>query len=380
MKKFSFFSVLAITVILLSSIDSFFGNDPVLPSTPYTYTFPMLPSHLDTLGYGVVEDTILTFINDEVATLGRVLFYDELLSTSEDISCGTCHLQEFSFADSLTFSHGVSTNTARNSLQLNDLGWSNNSTFFWDMKLSSSQGPFDTLLSSAIQLPLADPNEIGVLDVNAMIQKMQATTYYPGLFSDAYGSSTITEPLILEALTHFISSMVTFDTKFDQSFDPGSGVTLTVEEENGRAIFQTDCQICHADGLGFLSAGGPLQAPMPFLYDNGMKRDSADRGAGEWMTGGNFDWMYKIPTLRNIELTGPYMHDGRFVTLDEVIEHYSDSIVSTSQWIGSPGFQYTNTEKERIVGIPQNINLIRIINTRQVVGSIPRAFYGIGGI
>lgn len=346
MKKYFIFSLLAISVMLLSSLHYFGGNDPILPATPYSYEVPHIPDHLEITQYGSTEDTTLTFVDDYVSTLGRVLFYDELLSASEDISCGTCHLQKFSFADSLTFSHGVTSSTARNSLQLNDLGWTNHSMYFWDMKIGSPFGPFDTLLASAIKLPLEDPNEIGVTDVNAMIQKMSLTNYYPTLFYDAFGSSTITEPLIIEALTQFICSMVTFDSKFDQSKVPGSPISLSIEEFEGQLIFQRDCEFCHAEGLSGLTAGGPITGVFP-LYDNGIKRDTSDLGAGEWGTG--FEFLYKIPTLRNIEMTGPYMHDGRFTTLQQVINHYSDSVVSTSQWIPSPGFQYTGTQKNQLL-------------------------------
>ncbi len=346
MKKYLIFTFIALGVMLLSSLHYFNGGDPILPATPYSYEIDLLPDHLDSTNYGVTSDTILSFVDDRIATLGRVLFYDELLSATEDISCGTCHLQQFSFADSLTFSHGVNSSTARNSLQLNDLGWSNQTTFFWDMKISSPTPLLDTLLASAIKLPLTDPNEIGVSDVNVMIQKMNSTTYYPGLFSDAFGSPTITEPLITEALSNFISSMVTFDSKFDQSSTLGSSVTLTTQEANGKLLFETDCQICHADGSNFFTDGGPTHAPLP-VYDNGMERDSSDLGAGEWLPG--FEYQYKIPTLRNIEVTGPYMHDGRFTTLEEVINHYSDSVIVASQWIISPGFGYTQTEKDELV-------------------------------
>jgi len=337
--------VIASSIVFLSS-NSYLTGDPVLPGIPYSYTVNSIPDHLEQTQYGETPDTILTFVDNYKATLGRVLFYDEILSASGDISCGTCHLQEFSFADSLGFSHGVSSSTARNSLQLNDLGWTNNTTYFWDMKLFSTMGRFDTLLENAIQLPLADPNEIGVSDINAMVQKMNMTTYYPGLFYDAYGSSTITEAKVLEALSHFICSMVSFDSKFDQAHDHSTGVYLTTSELNGKTLFERDCQFCHGDGFSFLTAGGPM-AVFVQLHNNGMEQDTADRGLGEWSSG--MDFLYKIPTLRNIEVTGPYMHNAKFSTLEEVVEHYSDSIRPTSAWIPSPGFGYTQTEKDDLV-------------------------------
>jgi len=134
MKKYIYFLVLVKAVLFLSS-NHFLGGDPVLPPTPYSYNIPSTPDHLDSTGFGIVEDTVLSFIDDNTATLGRVLFYDELLSANGDIACATCHIQEFPFGDTLAFSHGISAPTARNSMHLDDLGWTNNSTYFWDMRL-----------------------------------------------------------------------------------------------------------------------------------------------------------------------------------------------------------------------------------------------------
>jgi|GEM_PF-6269372 len=110
---------------------------------------------------------------------------------------------------------------------------------------------------------------------------MLTTNYYKNLFDNAYGSPVINEALILKALSHFICSMVSFDSKYDQSQDPSTGVNLTASELNGMAIFEQSCSVCHTDGVNLYLQGGPTYAFIK-SFDNGMARDSSDLGAGEW--------------------------------------------------------------------------------------------------
>ncbi len=341
MMKYLLSLCICMSVLLLSSnsmLFDFTGTDPDLPNIPFDYEIDSFPSHLDTTEWGTNDPTVFDFITNDGATLGRVLFYDEKLSASNDMACGTCHLQEFSFADDLVLSEGVTQNTRRNSLQLNDLGWTNNTGFFWDVSQQD--------LHSTIVLPLTDPNEIGLTDINALIAKLNATSYYPDLFYNAFGSSAISEQLIVEALAQFISSITSFNTKFDQSHDPNSGVSLTQSELNGKILFEEQCSVCHTDGSSFLFEIGI--AGFTYPYNNGLTQDSSDLGAGEWDPVLNF--LFKPPTLRNIALTGPYMHDGRFATLVDVIDHYSDEAVETS-WSSIPtgGFGFSQQEKDDLL-------------------------------
>ncbi len=330
------------------------NEGPKLPSTPFNYKDIEIPDHIsnpsadDTLGYGStgINHARVLDIEDDVATLGRVLFYDVKLSALEDISCGSCHDQKLSFADSKSFSEGVISPTKRNSMHLNDLFWSNKEHFLWDMK--------ETDLHEMIRLPLKDENEIGA-NLTDIIEKLSETNYYPELFQNAYNTSIITEDKIINALVHFISSMVTFESKFDkEASNDFEGFTDT--EKLGLNLFSENCTSCHSQGghdphgmfpNGFDFNGESPLFFFPDIFNNGLPEDPDDIGAG--VLDPFFNHLFKIPTLRNIELTAPYMHDGRFNSLDEVIEHYSSEVIE-NKWtengfIPAGGFQFTEEEK-----------------------------------
>lgn len=336
------------------------NDSPVLPNEPFTYDDVIIPDHLltpeeDTIttGYGSsgVDPNTLDFLENDKATLGRVLFYDEKLSALENISCASCHDQSLSFTENKSFSEGVSSLTKRNSMHLNDIGWTNREGFFWDMK--------GTDLHEMIALPLKDENEIGANMADVRL-KLSDTYYYPQLFELAYGDQSITEDRIVESLVHFISSMTTFNSKFDQNSANGFA-DFSESEMKGADIFAVNCGVCHTQG-DILSAifvvdeneeeefflnMTPFEV-IPFFFNNGLPADEDDKGVGEWNENG-FDNLFKLPSLRNIELTAPYMHDGRFSNLDEVIDHYSEDVVENDWSVGlipEGGFKFSQTEKE----------------------------------
>lgn len=358
-KSFAFFSIIAGLVLVLSSntnkISTFVlmivADTPTLPATPFEYSDIPFPDHIfneensDTIiGYragGRLDSLVFDFIEDDIATLGRVLFYDKKLSALEDISCGTCHIQELSFTETKRFSDGISSPTKRNSMHLNDLAWSNADGFSWIMK--------EDELSSMILLPLTDENEIGA-NIEDVRIKLDNTLYYPDLFTKAYGTSDITEEKIVDALVHFISSMTTFNSRFDQELKAGF-TGFTENEQLGMEIFANKCATCHTQGAHSffgeeIFIDGSIVEIFPFFFNNGLEADPNDIGVGEWLPG--FENLFKVPSLRNIELTGPYMHDGQFTTLDEVIDHYSDGVVQnewTEFFIPNDGFHFSQVEK-----------------------------------
>ena len=352
----SFFFLACLTFLISSAniyqsksfIFTFLNEEPALPEIPYEYSDINFPDHISinsaTTGYyGSIDTTILDFIDDDISTLGRVLFYDEKLSALENMSCASCHKQEFSFAENVDFSEGISTLTTRNSLQLNDLGWSNNDGFFWDMEFSN--------MEDMISIPFKDENEIGA-NMAEVSTKMLATEYYPELFEKAFGDIDITEERIIDALTNFISSMVTFNSRFDDEANIDfQGFT---EEENlGKDLFTVNCATCHIEGsqntfFTNFDNSNQIVFQRPFLFSNGLEADPEDLGVGDWMNG--FSGLYKLPTMRNIEITAPYMHDGSLETLDEVIDFYSEDVVF-NDWnslIPEGGFQFTPVEKDAL--------------------------------
>lgn len=338
------------------------GEAPMLPATPYDYENINMPRHVKSTnpgtGYGTGEviKTSFDFIDDDIATLGRVLFYDKKLSALENISCGSCHAQQFSFADNASFSEGVNNLTKRNSMQLNDIGWTDNNSFFWDMSESN--------LHEMITLPLKDENEIGV-DINEVTIKLSETDYYPELFTKAFESPEVDESKIIEALVHFMSSMTTFNSRFDQQAEKDF-IGYTSAERNGKNLFATACGNCHAQGSATKDDLSSLEiiSLNPSHFTNGLPilDNEDDIGAGSWAPG--YERLFKVPTLRNIDLTGPYMHDGRFVTLEEVIDHYSEGVES-NEWqtiIPEGGFGFTDAEKNNLLAFLKTLTDKSFIN------------------
>ncbi len=361
--KLLLFSALGLCVFLLSNFkihtNSFIftvvNEEPELPEVPFSYEDVEFPEHLlsteiDTLdpGYrsGGVDTLAFELLENDVATLGRVLFYDKKLSALENISCASCHRQSLSFAENKPFSEGISAPTRRNSMHLNDIAWTNNEDFFWDMS--------QTDLTEMISLPLTDENEIGA-NMDEISVKLGLTNYYPELFENAFGDQEINEGRIVDALVNFISSMTTFNSRFDQ--EAANGFEGFTQQENlGKELFSINCSTCHSQGRhADIFIDFPMDPEtstlefMPFLFNNGLPEDPDDHGAGEWNPA--FSNLFKLPTLRNIELTAPYMHDGRFSSLEEVVNFYSKES-ETNEWsifIPDGGFQFSDQEEKALV-------------------------------
>ena len=376
MKKLFTLSTFALaSIFLLSNFSSITHNNgqfiftlvdnvPVLPSTPYNYSDIDLPDHLTRpdidFGYGgSIDSTFIEELNDDVATLGRVLFYDKKLSALENISCASCHNQASSFADNVAFSEGVNTDTKRNSMQLNDIGWTDNHSFFWDMSQND--------IREMIRLPLKDENEIGA-DMDEIAIKLESTPYYTDLFLKAFNSSLITEDKIVEDIVQFMESMTTFNSRFDQLADDNlNGITEL--ESFGLELFSSFCSECHSEGnqlsiFGLEEQGIAMVEVAPFLFNNGLPPNEDDLGVGEWNVGSGLDHLFKAPTLRNIELTGPYMHDGSLETLEDVINFYSEESME-NEWsfiIPDGGFQFSVEEKEALLAFLKTLTDHTFIN------------------
>lgn len=253
---------------------------PVLPSTPYNYVG-----------------------NDNVATLGRVIFYDKNLSLSNTISCGSCHKQQFAFSDNKQFSRGLYNGfTSRNSSAiLNSQGHNK----FWDGRA----GNFDT----AVFMPVMNHLEMDIFNLNLLPQKFSNLPYYPDLFFKAFGTKEINISFIREALATFAENLDSYSNKNDQN-------SLNVFEMQGKGIFngKARCYSCHngSDFNGYQTS-----------YENiGLDINYSDNGRGN-ITKNTGDYgKFAVPTLRNIALTAPYMHDGRYKTLREVIDHYDKGV------------------------------------------------------
>jgi len=302
-----------------------------LPETPFDYASLNLPSHFTTNAGGPLPTSVNgtdntpanNAITNDGATLGRVLFYDKKLSINGTIACASCHKQDKGFSDDATLSLGFNGGTTgRHSMTLINARFYQRGRFFWDERA--------TTLEEQVLMPFQDPVEMG-MTLEQVVSKVQEQTYYPELFQKAFGSTEITSDKISKALAQFIRSIVSYSSKYDQGramvANPGANFpNFTTEENTGKNIFfQTipngggACFGCHTTEA-FISAN-------PGPQNNGLDAASTtDLGAGAVFNNPIFVGRFKTTSLRNIELTAPYMHDGRFATLEEVVEHYNSGI------------------------------------------------------
>ena len=352
MKKIIVISLLILSISYLSCKKDTYpsGGGTVyldLPSTPYTY----------------YSKTIDSF--NKVATLGRVLFYEGKLSVNNAVSCGSCHKQEFAFADNVALSKGFEDRlTKRNSPPIQNLlgfgfkgtpSFFANTNLFWDGRENNIQ--------SLIVRPISNHVEMGMEDLTQLPLKLATVSYYAQLFTNAYGSSEITTDKISNAIATFISSISATNSRFDQAmFQTDSAgflisrtnmSVLTQQEQIGYSLFMTkyNCGNCHHiitnsynDSETFIDAG--LDASYTDLGRGTITQNSADNGK------------FKVPSLHNVALTAPYMHDGRFATLEEVIDHYSTGLQSSpnlsvfltdSSKHNARQMNISSTEKEALV-------------------------------
>ena len=276
-----------------------------LPSTTYDY------KALNVADNFRVDTPKLDYVTNDGATLGRVLFYDRKLSVNNKVACSSCHHQELAFSDGKVQSEGFTDQkTRRNAMTI--VNTLNESTFFWDSR--------STDLTDMVLMPVRDHVEMGLEELGDLETKLKATSYYPELFNAAFGSNEINQDKIADALEQFLNSMVTANSRFDEGQSSGNFDNFNQDQIAGLNLFWGDamCGSCHA-GTDFRGSWGEDWANI------GLDMVYTDNGLGETQ-GTASNGVFKVPSLRNIELTAPYMHDGRFQTLEEVVEHYSDNI------------------------------------------------------
>ena len=236
--------------------------------------------------------------------LGRKLFYDPILSRDNTISCASCHLQATGFTHvDHELSHGIDGKIGtRNSLALMNLAWSKD--FMWD-------GGVNNLEVQPLN-PITSPLEMDET-LEHVVQKLQESANYPELFKKAFGSSKITGQYTLKALSQFVVMLKSSNAKYDKVVRKEA--VFTEQEQKGYDLFKNHCASCHQE---------PLFTSDKFEY-NGLSIDLTLNDFGRMkMTQKKEDSLrFKVPTLRNIQFTFPYMHDGRFKTLMEVIKHYN---------------------------------------------------------
>lgn len=267
--------------------------------------------------------------NNNKATLGRVLFYDKKLSFDRNVSCGSCHKPERAFSDDKQFSEGVdNVITKRNSLALATT-----------LSFKISYNPFDPGLSrakfswddSAADLPqqvknaFRKENEMNI-DDEEIVNRINESPYYTVLFTKAFGDAEVNSDRIAESITTFIDAISSINSKFDQGLEASPRFSaekdfynFTEEENRGKTLYNANCASCHTDKHNFT---------VKATANNGLDMEYEDKGIGGRLNDAALFGVFKIPFLRNIELTAPYMHDGRFETLEQVVDHYSNGVMN----------------------------------------------------
>ena len=250
-------------------------------------------------------------LTEEGIYLGRKLFYDPILSGDNTISCASCHVQSAAFVDpAAQFSVGINGAVGtRNAMPLFNLAWGPG--FFWDGGAKN--------LESQVLGPITNPVEMHE-NLDDAINELKAHPEYPYLFFKAFGSNSVTTANLMRAIAQFERTLISANSKYDRYIK--GQTTLTDQELNGLNLFtdmnKGDCNHCHALG-GLFTDFGFRNTGLDFEYaDQGrylITLNEADKGK------------FKTPSLRNIALTAPYMHDGRFATLMECIQHYNTGFV-----------------------------------------------------
>ena len=325
---------------------SIWGSEINLPQEPYNYSNPSLPNFF---ANQFIQKSDNTPVDNPTtnwgATLGRVLFYDKKLSVNNTISCSSCHIQKFGFSDTAKLSKGFNGgSTKRHSMGLTNAMFYFEKKFFWDERANT--------LEDQVLMPIQDPVEMG-MQLDSLVQKLKNIDYYPGLFYKAFGSNVIDSTKIARALAQFVRSMVSYRSPFDE------GMSLVMDrlddfpnfdssENRGKRIFfkpaTINCSGCHTTEV-FIG---------DVARNNGISFTNMDYGVGG-ISGNTLDnFTFKTPSLKNIALRPPYMHDGRFSSLEQVIDHYSSGITNSTNLdphfriAGGGVFQFNFTIQEKI--------------------------------
>ncbi len=256
-------------------------------------------------------------LTEEGILLGRALFYDPILSRDNSISCASCHSPYNAFAHTdHDLSHGIDDSIGlRNAPALFNLAW---------QKSFMHDGAVNHLDMQALA-PISEPSEMDESIAN-VVQKIKGTELYPKLFKDAYGDDEITGERVLKALSQFQLTLVSATSKYDK-VQKGEA-EFTEQELSGYAVFKTHCSACHTE---------PLFTNNEFK-NNGLPVDTTlnDWGRMRITNKASDSLLFKVPSLRNLSFTYPYMHDGRFRKLNQVIKHYTDNGI----------VEYSNISKE----------------------------------
>lgn len=280
--------------------------------------------------------------------LGRKLFYDPMLSVDNTISCASCHKQEYAFADGgNALSIGINgLRGRRNSPAIFNMAW--NTSFMWDGGVNHIE-----VMPLA---PLTNRAEMGET-INHIIEKLNNDKEYPTLFKNVFKREPIDAQQMFYALAQFMGNLVSAGSKYDK-FVTGKEV-LTNDENDGYYLYKKNCASCHTEPLFTSYSFENNGLDTVYTSDSGRYRIALNPD----------DWgKFKVPSLRNVAVTGPYMHDGRFKTLEDVLAHYTDGVLQTATLSpllvknGKPGLALTEEEQRKIIAFLHTLTDYELIN------------------
>ena len=287
-----------------------------LPDPAYRYAAVELPAHFNRPGRSDDNTPPDNPLTDGGAALGRVLFYDQRLSSNGTVSCASCHVQEHAFGDPRPLSQGVhGVLTDRRAMPLVNLRYYQRARFFWDERAGN--------LEEMVLLPIQSRIEMGQ-DLETVVALLTEDGTYPRLFERAFGDRQVTEQRIGKALAQFVRALVSYQSAYDEGRARARSAhddfeNFTLQENRGKALFMRNCSNCHLkdDNEHFF---------VPTPANTGLRGTdpSADGGVGDVTLRAADLGSFKAPSLRNVEVTAPYGHDGRFATLETLMDHYSD--------------------------------------------------------
>ncbi|WP_353723081.1 cytochrome c peroxidase [Dyadobacter sp. 676] len=334
------------------------GTDEPEPRPPGSSPTPLQwtkPSYFPDPVYDLSRNPLTV----EGVELGKFLFYDGILSRTDNIGCGTCHQQQAAFTHhGHDLSHGVDDKIGtRNAPSVQNMAW--NTSFFWDGGVHE----LDMVPPVPIQNKVEMDERIG-----NVIEKLKKTPVagaakqvdYPKMFKAAFGSDSITADRMMQALSQFMMTMVSATSRYDY-FVRGDASALTAQEKDGLSIFKQKCASCHA---------GELFTDQKFRNNGLTPNRINDQGRYAITLNDDDRLKFKVPSLRNVGLTAPYMHDGRFTTLEQVLDHYAnDKPGSKDSIYVSPtldpllnvagrkrGISLTSAEKQSIIAFLKTLN------------------------
>lgn len=305
------------------------------------------PAEFPAVVYNMADNPITA----EKFELGRRLFYESRLSRNNTISCGFCHLQPAGFTHhGHDVSHGIDDRLGnRNSQPIMNLAW--NRTFMWD------GGVFDLDLQPIV--PITNHVEMDET-VENVIDKLKNTAPYPEMFRKAYGTEEITTARLMKALSAFMLMLVSDQSKYDSVMRKQS--TFTEPEQRGYTLFQQHCNTCHQE---------PLFTDQSFRNNGIGVGPNNDEGRYPVTLNPEDRYKFKVPSLRNLAYTAPYMHDGRFYTVSGVLDHYMSEVQDMPtldpalKKDGHPGISISETEKDHLIAFLNTLNDVKFIRDKR---------------